>query len=96
MPGQGLHVLDGIDDGPVEAQLVEQRRPKLADERADVAQLAAQQLAQEAELGPGQQRVGLDDPLDVLGLDRPAVPINSRRCAGAARFVEAADTGGNS
>ena len=55
--GQRPHVFDRVDDRPVEAELVEQRRPELADERPDVAELAAEHLAQEAQLGP-RQRAG--------------------------------------
>ena len=47
-PGQGLEVLDRLVDRAVETELVEQRRPELGDERPDVAELAAEQLAQEA------------------------------------------------
>ena len=36
---------------------------------ADVAELAPEQLAQEAQLRPGQALVGVDDPLDVLDLE---------------------------
>ena len=54
---------------PSRPELVEQRRPELADERPDVAELAAEQLAQEAQLGPGEARVGVDDALDVLDLE---------------------------
>ena len=68
-PGERPHVLDGVDDRAVEAELVEQRRPELADERADVAELAAEQVAQVAQLGAGQRWIGLDDPLDVLHLE---------------------------
>ena len=56
-------------DRAVEAELVEDRRPELADERPHVAELAAEQLAQEAQLRPGQRRVVIDDPLDVLDLE---------------------------
>jgi hypothetical protein len=66
---QALHVLGVVDDRAVEAEVVEQRRPELADERPDVTELAPQELAQVAQLGPGQGRVGVDDPLDVLDLE---------------------------
>ena len=56
-PGQRPHVLDRVGDRAVEAELVEHRRAELADERPDVAELAAEQLAQEAQLGAGEQRV---------------------------------------
>ena len=59
----------GVGDRPVEPELDEHGRPELADEGADVAQLAAQQLAQEAQLVAGHGGVGLEDAVDELHLE---------------------------
>ncbi len=67
--GEGGHALDRIHDRAVQAELVEKRRPQLADEGADLAQLAAQQLAQEAQLAAGDADVLVEHPLDVLDLE---------------------------
>ena len=58
IPVSASHAFDRVADRPVEAELVEERRPELADERPDVAELAAEQLAQVAQLRARQQRVG--------------------------------------
>ena len=67
--GKGRHRLDRVGDRPVETELLEERRPKLGDEAPHVAELAAEQIAQETELGPGESGVLLEDPLDVLDLE---------------------------
>ncbi len=59
----------GVGDRPVEPELHQHRRPELPDEGAHVAQLAAQQLAQEAQLGAGHGRVGVEDAVDELHLE---------------------------
>ncbi len=61
--------LRGVVDRAVQAELVEERRPELADERPDVAELAAEELAQVAQLRPGHPRVLVHHPLDVLDLE---------------------------
>src|SRR5436853_5532028 len=66
--GQGCHRVDRVADRPVETELLEERRPKLGDEAPHVAELAAEQIAQETQLGPGESGVLLEDPLDVLDL----------------------------
>ena len=58
-----------VHDRAVQAELHEHRRPQLADEAAHVAQLAAEQLAQEAELGAGHRRVALEHAVDELDLE---------------------------
>ena len=65
-PGQRVERGGRVADRPVQADLVEDRRPQLADERAHVAQLAAQPLAQEAELDARGGPVVVEDLLDVL------------------------------
>ena len=82
-PGEGRHRLGGVVDRAVQPELVEERRPELADERPDVAELAAEQLAHEPELGPRHPRIAVEDALDVLdledrvrqGLGRPVVDL---------------------
>jgi signal transduction histidine kinase len=59
--GQGRRPADRVRDRPVEAELVEDRRAELADERPDRPELTPKEVAQEAELRP--------PVLDELGLD---------------------------
>ena len=66
---QRRHPADHVGDRAVEPHLVEDRRTELADERPDRAELAAQEVAQEAELRPGGPLVRVDHPLDVLDLE---------------------------
>ena len=71
---------------PSRPELGEDRRAELADERPDVAELAPQELAQEAELGRGEGRVPAEHPLHDLhvedgvgeGLGRPVVDLSGQ------------------
>ena len=68
-PVNAAMVATGIADRAVEPELVEQRRPELGDEAAHVAELAPQQVAQEAQLRPGEAHVLVEHALDVLDLE---------------------------
>ena len=68
-PDSAACVGDRVDDRAVQAELDEHRRPQLADEAAHVAELTAQQLAQELQLGPGHVAVGVEDAVDELHLE---------------------------
>ena len=67
--GQRTHRRHAVLDGPVEPELRKERRPQLRDEGAHVVELAAQPFAQEAHLRAHGARVGVEDPLDVVGLE---------------------------
>ena len=68
-PGQRRDAADGVGDRAVQPELVEDRRPELADERPDRPELAAEQVAQEAQLRLRGPEVRVDHPLDVLDLE---------------------------
>src|SRR5439155_4835394 len=67
--GQRRRPADRIRDRTVEAELVEDRRTELADERPDRAELAPQEVAQEAKLRPSRAEVRVEDALDVFDLE---------------------------
>src|ERR1035437_4904437 len=67
--GECRPALDRVHDGAVEAQLVQQRWPQLADECPDLPELAAEQLSKEAQLAAGHSDVFADYALDVFDLE---------------------------
>ena len=67
-PRQRSHAFHRVEDRRVEAELVEQRWPELADDRADLPELAPEHVAQVAQLGASQRWIGIDNPLDMLHL----------------------------
>jgi len=87
-PGEGRHVVHAVADRAVETEVLEERRPQLADEAAHVAELAAEQFAQEAELGAREPAVLVEHALDVLDLEDG---VGQRLCRSVVHLLGEAD-----
>ena len=67
--GECCHAFDGVHDRAVEAELVQQGWAQLADEGANLAQLATEQLAQKPQFVVCDAQVLVKHTLDVLDLE---------------------------